>query len=201
MRNLAIDNPHESELEVLFAWNAEKYLATAESMRCQVEVPTPWGTFRPDFVAAAPDGSRVAFECDGSDFHDEAHDEWRDAMILGSSSILAIYRLPGAALFHHIEDCLYLLSVWQPSLFSSGGKVNLHQLASHAARNAAMKLSYSQAEVYYAQTTDMPSHYVRIERHSFDAPHGNNCFCRTAFKYAQQVGPLPLNEVIRMYRE
>lgn len=201
MQDLPIDSPHESELEVLFAWNAEKYLASPALMRCQIEVPTPWGTFRPDFIATAPDDSRVVFECDGADVHNAARDDWRDAMILGSSSIHAIYRLPGAALFHHIEDCFYLLSVWQPSLFTSGGKLNLHHLSSEAARDAAKKLSYSHADVYYARTPTSPPHDFRIERHSLDAPLGDNCFYRTAFNYAQHVGLMPLDEVIRLYRE
>jgi len=74
------DPPYESPLEDLFAWNAVKYLGETVAFDKQVEVDTICGKFRLDFLAVSPE-SRVAFECDGVEYHEPRRDEWRDAMI------------------------------------------------------------------------------------------------------------------------
>ena len=129
MNQIPLYKPLESPLEELFAFNLEKYLDSSINLQNQIEVETICGNFRIDFVAYSKI-KRIAFECDGADYHNVARDEWRDAMILGAKAVDVIYRLRGSDLTYHIEDCLYLISKWEPEIFSQRGKINLEILAS-----------------------------------------------------------------------
>jgi hypothetical protein len=125
--------PYDSPLEDLFAYNITKYLHDSVRLERQVEVKTICGVFRMDFVADCG-AKRVAFECDGRDYHDGGRDEWRDAMILDTGSVDVIYRLRGSDLHTHLEDCLFAIRVMDRELFSERGLVNLETLASAEAR-------------------------------------------------------------------
>jgi hypothetical protein len=92
------DPPYESPLEDSFAWNLSKHLRRDTRLEKQVVVSTVCGAFRMDFVATSAAGQRIAFECDGAEFHEFRRDEWRDAMILGGGGADSIIRLEGAIL-------------------------------------------------------------------------------------------------------
>ncbi|HEX7241201.1 MAG TPA: hypothetical protein VF263_13085 [Longimicrobiaceae bacterium] len=125
----AYDPPYESPLEDSFAWHTVKYLAPQVRFEKQVEVLTRWGVFRMDFVLDTGK-RRVGLECDGKDFHDPWRDRRRDALILGTGVVGAIYRFPGSAVYHAPEACLYGLAGFEPDGFSDRGRINLTQLAS-----------------------------------------------------------------------
>jgi hypothetical protein len=125
------DPPYESRLEENFAWDLTKYLSEAAVLRKQVEAVTPFATFRLDFVAETRGGSRVAFECDGKEFHpDGMRDQCRDALLLDGRHVDVIYRLRGQDLYHHPDDCLLYISRHDPYLFSDRGLRNLTLLGS-----------------------------------------------------------------------
>jgi len=142
------DPPYESPLEEEFAWNIVKYLRNDVTFEKQVEVDTICGRFRIDFVCRGT--MRIGFECDGQEYHDKCRDEWRDAMILGDDQLDVIFRLRGQDLHYHMTDCLYLLSRWEPSIFSGRGHGNLAQLASPRA-----KLSPIESNMLLLQTEPM----------------------------------------------
>jgi very-short-patch-repair endonuclease len=87
----------------------------------QVSVTTQWGVFRLDFMLQAST-ERVAIECDGAEFHDRRRDEWRDSAVLGTRGASTVYRLPGWAITHRPEDCLYFLARHDGWLFSDRGR-------------------------------------------------------------------------------
>lgn len=127
----------------------------------QVEVPTPWGDFRLDLVAYDGD-RRVAFECDGAEFHkDEGRDAWRDALILGERGADVIYRLPGTAIHCHPMVLTYLLTRREPQLFERKTRVTLGILCADA-RSAVLRHeqqngpSYGPWRVEWVQTTEGP---------------------------------------------
>ncbi len=130
------DPPYDSPIEEIFAHNALKYVAEDASIETQFVVKTICGTFRLDFVIERQ-GRRLGIECDGHNFHDEHPDEWRDAMILGTGAVDAIYRLRGRDLFYHVEDLFFLMSRTDPAFFSPRGIIILAKLASDETKGYA----------------------------------------------------------------
>lgn len=121
-------NKVESRIEEIFYLNLVKYINEETVVHPQEIKHTRHGTFRLDF--AIDSSLRVAFECDGRDFHDEFRDEMRDAILLGERHIDVIYRLPGSAIFNATADLLFLIMKWDSWMFSERGRVNLNTLAS-----------------------------------------------------------------------
>src|SRR6266571_6826907 len=101
---------YDSPLEYRFAHQAVKYLRPGTDLQKQVPVATSIGGFRLDFLVEV-DSSRVAFECDGGEFHTSA-DDWlrdkqRDAAILATGLTDVIYRVNGKCLWFRPEDVFY----------------------------------------------------------------------------------------------
>ncbi|HET6567674.1 MAG TPA: hypothetical protein VFG50_06900 [Rhodothermales bacterium] len=133
---LFYDPPYERPLEDEFAWHLVKYLSPASALEYQPEVETPGGKFWIDFVVEL--GSRrIGFECgDLSDLDDPDEAALRDALIVGTGGVDALYRLRGKDVLHRLHDCLLVIARWEPELFSTRGHVNLNTLASPEARSS-----------------------------------------------------------------
>lgn len=190
--------PYDSPLEDDFAYHITKYLEPTISFTPQYEVKTICGTFRLDFVAEVA-GVKIGFECDGKDFHNESRDEWRDAMILGSKGINAIYRMRGADLYYHINDILYFIAKWNPELFSKRGVLNLQALASDAVRTNNDENSKCVAFIRYQENENKVPIDIIVRKLFIDKNVGRQ-FLVTAYNFAQSVGGGNLDEVIRKYR-
>lgn len=169
----------------------------------QVEVETICGTFRLDFVTFGQNTFRVAFECDGKDFHNEARDEWRDAMILGSGEVDIIYRFRGSDLMYHMEDIIYAVAQWEPELFSQRGMININLLALEEVKyflegadpyKENFLIQYKQA----SPDAGLP-YYIRIKRLYQHIPEGYFPFHRDCYEFATSVGG-NLDEVIAKSR-
>lgn len=106
-----------SPLEERFIERLEKYLSPHVRIIPQYQINTIVGSYRLDFVLAV-DSRKIAFECDGKDFHDEWRDEWRDAMILGTGDINTIYRFKGCDIHTFLDDCIYLIYHFDKGLFN-----------------------------------------------------------------------------------
>ena len=119
-----IDYKLESPLEEIFVWECQKYLDDSVSFDCQVRVNTKHERLRIDFVLSYGD-ERIAVECDGRDSHNPLRDELRDAILLGEGHFTTIYHFRGRDITYCPEDCLWLLSLEYPALFSERGR---HQL-------------------------------------------------------------------------
>ncbi len=117
----------ESPIEDIFAWHSTKYISDEVTFDNQVWVNTEHGRFRIDFVLSDRKQG-VAVECDGHDFHDAFRDEFRDAILLGEGHFETIYHFRGCDLTYYPEDCLWLISILDPDLFSERGRLNLNQL-------------------------------------------------------------------------
>ena len=143
----------------------------------------------------------VAFECDGIEYHDESRDEWRDAVILGATSLKAIFRFQGSALFYHMEDCLYLLAQWERHLFSERGYMNLERLASSTALATGRNLSFDGALVIYPPNDSTGPFLTRIDRHVIEVPPGSRSFLKTALKYAKDSGMTNLDQIRARYSQ
>lgn len=162
----AYDPPYESPIEDAFAWHVVKHLDATVAFEKQVEVGTTCGGFRIDFVAASA-GRRIAFECDGAEYHNELRDECRDAMILSAGHVDAVYRLAGADLHYRMEDVLAVLVVAEPQLFSSRGRRNVEHLARGTpVRPLGAGLFYAQRPVEEDEQSSFP---VRIKKHALDS--------------------------------
>ena len=192
--------PYESPLEHLFALNAIKYLKRSINFQKQVEVKTICGRFRMDFVADTG-SKRVAFECDGSEYHNPSRDEWRDAMILGAGAVDVIYRLRGSDLTYHLEDCLFLASQWDPEIFSERGLINLERLASDEVRSYKLRKDDTMVMIEYRpQSEGIPPFYIFVERRSREIPHGQRAFWKHVFDWARKRGGGNLDQLIKEYR-
>jgi hypothetical protein len=190
--------PYDSPLEDDFAYHITKYLDPTIRLTPQYEVKTICGTFRLDFVAEAA-GRKIGFECDGKDFHDVSRDEWRDAMILGSKSIDAIYRMRGSDIYYHINDILHFISRWNPELFSQRGLLNLQTLASDAVRRNSEEYSKCFAFIRYLEDENQVPIDMIVRKLYIDEKGGRR-FLETAYNFACSVGGGSLDEVIAKYR-
>jgi len=196
--------PYDSPIEDDFAYNIVKYLEPKSKLIPQFEVKTICGTFRIDFVIQGPAGL-IGFECDGKDFHDQSRDEWRDAMILGTKAVESIYRLRGSDIYYRLEDILYIVSLWNPELFSASGIINLETLASDEARKARVEVSRSIAMINYEDEeqdsySSRPPVYLCMERRQKESPSNRRYFWEAAYAFALEVGGGNLDDVINLYR-
>ena len=131
--------PYDSPLEDAFARQLVKHLDPSVRLHTQFEVSTICGTFRIDFVVETR-SKKVGFECDGKEYHEVWRDECRDALILGSRGVDAIYHFPGAALTYHVNDCLWLATLCDPEIFGDGARGDLDHIASDDARRSAWRI-------------------------------------------------------------
>ena len=67
--------PYDSPIENVFAYHLLKHISPSATLERQVEVDTPVGGFRLDFMLSDEDLS-IGLECDGEKFHDPWRDEW-----------------------------------------------------------------------------------------------------------------------------
>jgi hypothetical protein len=97
---MAVPATFESPLEERLAQYAERVIRADALYETQVVAATLAGNFRLDAVLSVG-RHRIGLEVDGKEFHSgheqEVRDRWRDALILGSQAVGAVYRLPGYA--------------------------------------------------------------------------------------------------------
>ncbi|MEM8556941.1 MAG: hypothetical protein AAGG50_03775 [Bacteroidota bacterium] len=128
--------PYESSLHDEFAWHLVKYLHEDVTLETGVEIETPGAFYTSDFVVTVPSADTVdpwvvAFEIGGGrDAHTERLRLIRDARLMASGVPDALYRLRGSDLVYRLEDVLYMVSRWDPLLFSGRGRRSLDKLAS-----------------------------------------------------------------------
>lgn len=194
--------PYDSPIEDCFAKFATKFVNQTMSMTTQVDISTRFGNYRLDFVITAPNGKKTAIECDGKDFHNESRDEWRDAMILGSSDIHEIYRIKGKEISYRIEDVFYALSVWSPWLFDDRQKYNLQRLASNELRKRTILAEDTILTVNHMDTENeiVQLSQFQLEKRHKNIPQGRRQFWQTAFQFAQQHSGSSLDDIIGLYR-
>jgi hypothetical protein len=117
--------PYDSPIEDHFSKRIVTLLPTDAEWLPQFEVETQCGTYRIDFVAKI--GKRtIGFECDGKEHHageiDRERDKWRDALMMGTGKVNAIYRIPGSRIFYQPDRVIYLISCGEPGLLSERGE-------------------------------------------------------------------------------
>ena len=193
--------PYDNPLEDEFARNLVKYIGNVDDFDSQVPIATICGTFIVDFVVRIA-GQSIGFECDGKDFHDEWRDEWRDAMILGAKAVDVIYRLRGPDLYYHMEDCLFIVSQFEPGIFSKRGLTNLISLSSDEARDYDFKESIGPVMISYKNDQfGRDPLFILIERRSQHVPVNGKVFWRTLFEFASARNGGNLDTLIAEYQK
>lgn len=194
----------ESVLERDFAHNILKFLRRDAKLESQVEVMTMCGVFRLDFVVTYSSDFRIAFECDGKEFHNNARDEFRDAIIIGDGLVDSIYRLRGSDLTYHVEDLIYVISIWNPEIFDDRSRIILNQLKSFevAQGEKYIKSSDTLAQVRYMTDLDgnnMP-HSIWIERqYRMKTNSLAKTWCSELYEFAQNHGGEKVDEIYAQY--
>jgi very-short-patch-repair endonuclease len=117
--------PYDSPIEDEFAKRIVTLLPSSAEWIPQFEIATQCGTYRIDFVCKF--GKRtIGFECDGKKHHagevERERDRWRDALMMGTGKVNAIYRIPGSRIFYQPDRVIYLISRGEPSLLSERGE-------------------------------------------------------------------------------
>lgn len=196
----AFEPPYDSPIENDFAYNIVKYLDERVAFKKQVSVKTICGRFRLDFIAYQS-GRCIGFECDGKEFHNnEVHcsgrDRWRDALILETGIVEVIYRFPGKNLVYNINDCLFILAVYEPQLFSERSLENLKALASVDVKNQISEMQqYDEKEWIFCGYEEFRYQYgISIYRH-----HRNNFFLLEMSTYAKKYGEGDLDRVMQQF--
>ncbi|MEM1055697.1 MAG: hypothetical protein AAGI52_09220 [Bacteroidota bacterium] len=169
--------PYAGAVHDEFAWHVVKYLADgAGGSPCAVlrsehgiepgdRLPGALFTF--DFVVEVPTTDetgavtgmrRVAFEIGGArGLREHQRQLRRDATALACGAVDAVYRLRGSDLLDHMEDVLYLVSQWDPEVFSRRGLLNLRTLAGLEVRSLSIRPEQPSALVPYALSDADPS--------------------------------------------
>ncbi len=149
----------ESPIESEFANHLLKHLRDDLALEAQVEVKALGNKFRLDFVVR--DDCRIAFECDGREFHEDFRDEVRDALLLGEDCVDVVYHIDGSFIHYHLYDLLYLISQWDGKIFSERGKMILSSLRSEFMRsdfvNCSDKSCYILGGSFVRRRTRIPS--------------------------------------------
>jgi len=192
--------PYGSPLENDFAYQVVKHLDVAVDLQAQYHVETICGLFIVDFVAVSSSGRHVGFECDGKEFHNASRDEWRDAMILGSEELDAIYRLRGADIIHQLDNILFLLSRCETELFSERGRRNLISLAHPEVRDFEINPEETNIYVAFGDEEFSPINRIHLARRHREIPAGRRQFWQTAYQFAANIGGGSLDAVIAEYR-
>jgi len=198
--SILYEPPYDSPIEDAFAKYAEKYFSLDVALKEQVEVKTICGKFRLDFVVVGSNGKLTGIECDGKDFHEESRDEWRDAMILGTSNIDEIYRISGKEITYRIEDVFFALSKWSPWLFDDRQKYNLSRIASEEVTKRTIQPEDTIFSVNYVDDESNQLNQFWLEKRHKIIPKGKRQFWQSAFRYAENIGGGNLDEVMSQYR-
>ena len=143
---------------------------------------------------------KVGIECDGTDYHDAFRDEFRDSLILGTRQVDVIYRFRGPDLFYHMEDCLYLLSQWEPIMFSKKGNSLLETLASDRIKEYGLKKEPGpRLFTYPGNRLNNEFNFMVIERKT---KHGRQ-FWQHLFDFANHPGNCGKNvdELMQLYKQ
>lgn len=127
MPDIQATPPYDSPVEQIFAETCFKHLSSKVRAEKQKEVVTKHGRFFLDFLLPL-ENERIGVECDGKEFHERLRDELRDAIILGEGWCHTIYRFRGNDLNYYSEDCIWLMSLLDPKLFSPRGHIHLERL-------------------------------------------------------------------------
>ena len=133
--------PYDRPVEDEFAWHLVKYLDERSGLVYQHRAETPAGPVWVDFVVETlvpvaegrpPLLRRVGFEltAEGDDADAVA---LRDALLVGTGALDALYRFDSRSLLYRLHDALAVVMAWEPALFSDRGRVNLDRLASEEA--------------------------------------------------------------------
>ncbi len=147
--SLFYDPPYERPLEDEFAWHLIKYLRPIAGLRYQVRVETPCTNAWVDFIVEHG-ARRIGFEIGSLEEGDEEQERYRDALVIGSGALDVLYRFRAADLLYRPHDALHLAAVWDQTLFSERGRINLHTLASPEARLVRPRPHETIARVTYA---------------------------------------------------
>jgi hypothetical protein len=186
-QGLAFSENFDSKLESLFARRFESHLRTGIELVQQAEVKTLCGSFYLDFVAITP-STRVAFECDGRDYHDPWRDEFRDAMILGAEAVDSIYRLRGSDLYHHMSDCLYVISIWNPELFDHAEIARLEASSSETIKDLSSWFRDDDvATTRYGPVNEQLGD-IHVTRRRRVSDHGERFFWKCLYDFAKERG-------------
>ena len=202
MRFDAVVGPEpESPLAVFLERVLELHIADTTTLIREFECPTSWATFRIDLVAQTPT-HRIGFECDGKDFHDSYRDEVRDSLILGSGCVDTIYRLPGDQVNFAIHDLLYIVSLYDPAIFTDRGrKVLLSQacdsVREHIPDGYGGSIFGTRSERGDPRIALTPLR-LRLSRHSRQIPSSMSPFWQTIYQHALQYPHLRFTEYLAM---
>ena len=193
--------PYDSPIEDMFACHLSKFIAKNIVAKTQVPVDTICGCFILDFVFESPRIGKIAIECDGRDFHNESRDEWRDAMILGEKVVDKIYRIRGSDIIYHIYDVLYCISSLESDFMSESGVLNLHSLATSAAKSLNFSRKCDFYSIRYPKNEDDDVYSsLKLEKREVWIPKGERRFWQAAYNYAVSMGGGCLDDVIANYR-
>lgn len=105
-----------------------KHLAPTILPTAQLAFQTPFGPYVLDLLLQL--GSlRVGIKC-SDDVQPGFLGLWQDAALVGCSGVNVIYRFRSQDLRDHLEDCLFVVALSDPQLFTSRGQIILRRLAS-----------------------------------------------------------------------
>ena len=183
----AYEPPYDGAVQDEFAWHVVKYLREDAALESEAEFPTNASVgpafFAVDFLITVENRGvprRIAIEIGGGrSLRDHQRQLRRDAALIASGKVDALYRVRGSDLLDHMDDCLFVIAQWEasapgPDPFSERGRFFLDQLATKEAK--ALRLRPEQAAAMVTYEVDPERDEYFSERQLWHAANGTNPF-------------------------
>jgi hypothetical protein len=162
----SIEPPYDSPIEDFFFWHLNQYVEASVRFEREDNLATICGAYKLYLIAVLANGRRIAFECDGQPFHESFRDAWRDALVLATKTVDSIYRFNNLFVVNKVDDLLFLLSRYEPTLFSEGGLPKLEELASSAVKKIDIHASPDTFICPYAEDESSVAFLAKLYIHS-----------------------------------
>ena len=179
-----------------------KYLKPNVVLETDVRFRTICGRLAVDFLCRM-ENRRVGITVDSG-----PHREWRDAVLLGGSSLDSVINLHSDDLRDDFDGCLYLMTRAEPDLFTERALVNIERLAPEDIHEPGGFSDSSELKniVHVIEFRETPSDYgpslTSIFHRRADDRHA---FWNTCYEYAKAVhllhGPHSVEAVHEFFRK
>jgi len=109
---------YESPIEERMGVAMAKAFHPGVTIETQRKVAAHGEKFRLDFHVEYQ-GTRLAVECDGKDYHEYHRDRRRDLLTIDSGAVTDVFRLRGTDIVYDAEACVTYMRSFFPSLFEA----------------------------------------------------------------------------------
>ena len=185
----------ESPIELEFARVLKAWIRPPDRWGNQVSVATAWATFRLDFLFESRMGVKIAFECDGQDFHSTFRDRCRDALILWSHKADVVVRIAGTDIHAAASEAFAAVVLGRSELFPEKMAAPIRRRFGHHFEILSTGEEFVSARVQDGRW----GRYLRPTLRSRSAWCGSSSWMKDFHGFAWSRRGEPFNELVDRY--